>query len=79
MIYEFFEWIYTIPTRALILLLYIYDESLLFCNCACSLEYSSLSTLAGLSYHICGKLEVAFKAFKDVYSRYFFDQLVGFY
>ena len=30
--------------------------------CACSLEYSSLSTLAGLSYHICGKLEVAFKA-----------------
>ena len=23
---------------------------------------SSLSTLAGLSYHICGKLEVAFKA-----------------
>ena len=25
--------------------------SLLFCNCACSLEYSSLSTLAGLSYH----------------------------
>ena len=24
--------------------------------------YSSLSTLAGLSYHICGKLEVAFKA-----------------
>ena len=40
----------------------IWDESLLFCNCACSLEYSSLSTLAGLSYHICGKLEVAFKA-----------------
>ena len=39
----------------------IWDESLLFCNCACSLEYSSLSTLAGLSYHICGKLEVAFK------------------
>ena len=39
-----------------------WDESLLFCNCACSLEYSSLSTLAGLSYHICGKLEVAFKA-----------------
>ena len=35
---------------------------MLFCNCACSLEYSSLSTLAGLSYHICGKLEVAFKA-----------------
>ena len=33
-----------------------------FCNCARSLEYSSLSTLAGLSYHICGKLEVAFKA-----------------
>ena len=26
------------------------------------LEYSSSSTLAGLSYHICGKLEVAFKA-----------------
>ena len=26
-----------------------------------SLEYSSSSTLAGLSYHICGKLEVAFK------------------
>ena len=25
-------------------------------------EYSSLSTLAGLSYHICGKFEVAFKA-----------------
>ena len=40
----------------------IWDESLLFCICACSLEYSSLSTLAGLSYHICGKLEVAFKA-----------------
>ena len=40
----------------------IWDESWLFCNCACSLEYSSLSTLAGLSYHICGKLEVAFKA-----------------
>ena len=40
----------------------IWDESLLFCNCACSLEYSSLSTLAGLSYHIGGKLEVAFKA-----------------
>ena len=40
----------------------IWDESLLFCNCACSLEYSSLSTLAGLSYHISGKLEVAFKA-----------------
>ena len=31
------------------------------CYCACSLEYSSLSTLAGLSYHICGKLVVAFK------------------
>ena len=30
-------------------------------HCASSLEYSSLSTLAGLSYHICGKLEVAFK------------------
>ena len=30
-------------------------------NCACSLEYSSLSTLAGLSYHICGKLEMVFK------------------
>ena len=40
----------------------IWDESLLLSNCACSLEYSSLSTLAGLSYHICGKLEVAFKA-----------------
>ena len=40
----------------------IWDESLLFCNCACSLEYSSSSTLAGLSYHICGKLEVGFKA-----------------
>ena len=40
----------------------IWDESLLLCNCACSLEYSSLSTLAGLSYHICGKLEVASKA-----------------
>ena len=40
----------------------IWDESLLLCNCACSLEYSSLSTLAGLSYHNCGKLEVAFKA-----------------
>ena len=39
----------------------IWDESLLLSNCACSLEYSSLSTLAGLSYHICGKLEVAFK------------------
>ena len=40
----------------------IWDEYSLFCNCACSLAYSSLSTLAGLSYHICGKLEVAFKA-----------------
>ena len=40
----------------------IWDESSLFSNCACSLEYSSWSTLAGLSYHICGKLEVAFKA-----------------
>ena len=40
----------------------IWDESLLFSNCARSLEYSSWSTLAGLSYHICGKLEVAFKA-----------------
>ena len=38
------------------------NESLLFCNCACSPEYSSLSTLAGLIYHICGKLEVPFKA-----------------
>ena len=37
-------------------------ESLLLSNCARSLEYSSSSTLAGLSYHICGKLEVAFKA-----------------
>ena len=40
----------------------IWDESLLFGNCARSLEYSSSSTLAGLSYHICGKLEVGFKA-----------------
>ena len=40
----------------------IWDESFLFSNCARSLEYSSSSTLAGLSYHICGKLEVAFKA-----------------
>ena len=40
----------------------IWDESLLFSNCARSLEYSSSSTLAGLSYHICGKLELAFKA-----------------
>ena len=39
----------------------IWDESLLFSNCARSLEYSSSSTLAGLSYHICGKLEAAFK------------------
>ena len=39
----------------------IWDESLLFSNCARSLEYCSSSTLAGLSYHICGKLEVAFK------------------
>ena len=39
----------------------IWDESLLFCSYACSLEYYSLSTLAGLTYHICGKLEVAFK------------------
>ena len=38
-----------------------WDESSLFCNCAHSLEYSSLSTLAGLSYHICGKIKVAFK------------------
>ena len=40
----------------------VWDESLLFSNCARSLEYSSSSTLVGLSYHICGKLEVAFKA-----------------
>ena len=40
----------------------IWDESLLFSNCARSLEYSSSSTLAGLSYHISGKLEVAFEA-----------------
>ena len=40
----------------------IWDESLLFSNCTRSLAYSSSSTLAGLSYHICGKLEVAFKA-----------------
>ena len=40
----------------------IWDESLLLSNCARSLEYSSSSTVAGLSYHICGKLEVAFKA-----------------
>ena len=39
----------------------IWDESLLLSNCARSLEYSSSSTLAGLSYHVCGKLEVAFK------------------
>ena len=39
-----------------------WDESLLFSNCARSLEYSSSSTLAGLSYHICGKLEVTLKA-----------------
>ena len=39
----------------------IWDESLLFSNCARSLEFSSSSTLAGLSYHICGKLEVALK------------------
>ena len=38
------------------------DKSLLFSNCARSLEYSSSSTLAGLSYHICEKLEVAFNA-----------------
>ena len=38
----------------------IWDESLLFSNCARSLEYSSSNTLTGLSYHICGKLEVAF-------------------
>ena len=51
--------------KSIAIYIYIYtiwDESLLLCNCACSLEYSSLSTLAGLSYHICGKLEVAFKA-----------------
>ena len=40
----------------------VWDESLLLSNCTCSLEYSSLSTLAGLSYHICGKLEVALKS-----------------
>ena len=33
---------------------------MLFSNCARSLEYSSSSTLEGLSYHICGKLEGAF-------------------
>ena len=36
-------------------------HNLKFSNCARSLEYSSSSTLAGLSYHICGKLEVIFK------------------
>ena len=40
----------------------IWDESLLLSNYARSLEYSSSSTLAGLRYHICGKLEVDFKA-----------------
>ena len=49
------------PFYIYILATYIYI-SLLLCNCACSLEFSSLSTLAGLSYHICGKLEVALKA-----------------
>ena len=40
----------------------IWDDLLLLSNCARSLEFFSLSTLAGLSYHICGKLEVAFIA-----------------
>ena len=31
----------------------IWDESLLFCNCACSLEYSSLSSLAIYIYFVC--------------------------
>ena len=34
----------------------------IYIYCARSLEFSSSSTLAGLSYHICGKLEVAFIA-----------------
>ena len=42
--------------------IYIYIYIYIKRNCARSLEYSSASTLAGLSYHICGKLEVAFKA-----------------
>ena len=42
--------------------LYIYIYTLYIYICARTLEYSSSSTLAGLSYHICGKLEVAFKA-----------------
>ena len=52
----------------------IWDESLLFCNCACSLEYSSLSTLAGLSCHICGKLEVAFKASPSSQHQHYTDE-----
>ena len=44
------------------------------CFDACSLEYSSLSTLAGLSYHICGKLEVAFKASPSSQHQHFTDE-----
>ena len=50
----------------------IWDESLLFSNCARSLEYSSSSTLAGLSYHICGKpkepMVTSKRSFEDFFS-----------
>ena len=55
----------------------IWDESLLLCNCACSLEYSSLSTLAVLSYHIRGKLEVAFKASPSSQHQHCTDEAQG--
>ena len=41
--------------------IYIYIQS--------TTECSSLSTLAGLSFHICGKLEVAFKASPNLVPR----------
>ena len=52
----------SLETNPLYLYICIYIYIYIYIYCARSLEYSSSSTLAGLSYHICGKLEVAFKA-----------------
>ena len=52
----------------------IWDESSLLCICACSLENSSLSTLAGRSYHNCGKIEVAIKASPSSHYQYCTDE-----
>ena len=49
-----FQQILGLKKKKIYIYIYIERES--------TLEYSSSSTLAGLSYHICGKLEVPFKA-----------------